>query len=386
MIGGKLLSEGGYGCVYHPYLNCNLKEVSGSKGKKYISKLQRHNKAAKNEIKIGNIVKEIDGYDNFFSPITDSCVVTNIGSLKNSSECSILSKKNKSNQYLLMKLPHAGNSTFLDYLLDNTSSDKELTMNIITSYTYLVYSIELLHQKNIIHYDIKGGNIMFNERRNTPVIIDFGLSIDMTSIQTLEDLSDSFYIYAPDYYLWTPEQQYLSYVSNIESMPTSEEMNSICNDIVDNNIPLNKICSPEFVENYKQSLRDYISTLVGLTPMEVFDRVKEFSNTWDNYSLSIMFLKLFEHISSDGFTNNPFIVFFIELLLQNIHPNPSKRLSPRETIVKFNDYQYRNLSTKNDYRDFIESFTKNRQTVFRKMLRENQTLDSLMKDVINAQT
>ena len=38
MIGGSLLAQGGYGCVFHPEINCKGKE---SKERKYISKIQQ---------------------------------------------------------------------------------------------------------------------------------------------------------------------------------------------------------------------------------------------------------------------------------------------------------------------------------------------------------
>ena len=50
MKGGKLLSEGGYGCVFFPSINC---DGSSMKTKKYVSKIQKFDKSAKNEIKIG---------------------------------------------------------------------------------------------------------------------------------------------------------------------------------------------------------------------------------------------------------------------------------------------------------------------------------------------
>ena len=50
MIGGKLLAEGGYGCVFAPGINC---DGSVMKTKKYVSKIQRYDTSAKNEILIG---------------------------------------------------------------------------------------------------------------------------------------------------------------------------------------------------------------------------------------------------------------------------------------------------------------------------------------------
>ena len=66
MIGGDKIGEGSYGCIYHPALN---KDGSESENKKFVSKIQKDNKYANNEIKIGELVSKIDGYINHFAPI-----------------------------------------------------------------------------------------------------------------------------------------------------------------------------------------------------------------------------------------------------------------------------------------------------------------------------
>ena len=66
MIGGKLIAEGGYGCVFHPAFNEVGEELDD---KKYATKIQVENESSTNEIKIGEIISKIDGYINHFSPI-----------------------------------------------------------------------------------------------------------------------------------------------------------------------------------------------------------------------------------------------------------------------------------------------------------------------------
>ena len=79
MKGGKLIAEGGYGCIFHPGINCDGKEM---KTKKYASKIQRMSSSAKNEIQIGNILKNINGYENHFAPIIKHCEI-DIAKIKN---------------------------------------------------------------------------------------------------------------------------------------------------------------------------------------------------------------------------------------------------------------------------------------------------------------
>ena len=71
MEGGKLIGKGGYGCVFHPNINCSGKT---STVKKYVSKLQILNKKTQHEIEIGNFLKKTK-YKSFFSPIIQTCKV-----------------------------------------------------------------------------------------------------------------------------------------------------------------------------------------------------------------------------------------------------------------------------------------------------------------------
>ena len=63
----KLLSQGSFGCVYYPSLNCQGKsEVS----KEYLSKLQKKDFNSENEKNIGKkIIANIPNYKKHFVPI-----------------------------------------------------------------------------------------------------------------------------------------------------------------------------------------------------------------------------------------------------------------------------------------------------------------------------
>ena len=67
----------------------------------------------------------------------------------------------------------------------------------------------MLLSMNIVHYDLKGNNIMFNEINKLPLILDFGLSIKMDELKA-DNLEKFFYIYAPEYTPWCLEIHYLS--------------------------------------------------------------------------------------------------------------------------------------------------------------------------------
>jgi hypothetical protein len=65
----KLISQGGYGCVYYPSFPVRIKTKEIKSSKKYISKLQKKNYPSQFEDFIGKIIQNIPGYNNFFVPV-----------------------------------------------------------------------------------------------------------------------------------------------------------------------------------------------------------------------------------------------------------------------------------------------------------------------------
>ena len=90
-----------------------------------------------------------------------------------------------------------------------------------------------------------------------------------------------------------------------------------------------------FTQKYTESCINFLSQYKGKTRDQVIISLLDFHHTWDNFSISIMYLKLLFNILK--FQTNSIILFFYEVLLININPNPNKRLSPNETLVKLFD-------------------------------------------------
>ena len=101
--------------------------------------------------------------------------------------------------------------------------------------------------------------------------------------------------------------------------------------------------------------------------MNYHERIEKILNYWstfDNYSLSIMYLKFLYFINIDGFHNNPFTIFFSKLLLQNIDPNPENRLTILETIHTFNGFLHkRNINNSITFESLAEQFINKRDKI-----------------------
>lgn len=356
MKGGKLLAEGGYGCIYWPEINKKGEEII-TEMNKYASKIQRKDESAKNEILIGNIVKEIDGFYNHFSPIISNKNI-NISGIESNilNKCSIIKKK-KIKKFSLMKLIYIEGKSFNTWLI-NQKNNTLIFHQLIQSYIHLLKGLNILNENNIVHFDLKGNNILFNEKMNVPILIDFGLSLHMKDLnKSNKELKEMFFGYHPDYYIWPIEIHYLCFILHNERKPDKEEIKKMIEIYIGENRSLYKNFSPIFLKNYYKLCLNQIISYTKKTIRESIDMILKFNETWDNYALSLLYLKFIYYLNLDGYIENKFIIFFSKLLLKNINPDPLKRLSPMNTQKEFGGYLYKkeinNIMTFNEIKKLI---------------------------------
>jgi len=367
MYGGVLLDEGGYGCVFYPALN---NKGEDTKSDKLVSKLQRFDGSAVNEIEVSSIVSTIEGFGNHFSPIIKYSNVNiskiNTDNLKN---CSLISNE-KISKLINMKMNYVNGGAFINYLIKNKDSNK-LINNLIQSYIHLLKGLNILLEKKVVHFDIKGDNILFDETKELPIIIDFGLSIDFNVILntplTTNLLKKYFYIFAPDYFIWPLEVHFLCYLLKVNMLPSDSELKNIAGAVTKYNQAVIKNFSPDFEKKYEElcfkQLLYYKNKSKSLN--KIIKELLKSYNTWDNYALSILFLNFFKYFKDEkGYTNNAFIIFFTELLLKNIHPNPNKRLEIIKTWQIFTEFIYnQNVNNILTFTDITRLYIDNRDTI-----------------------
>ena len=363
MIGGKLLAEGGYGCVFTPGINC---DGSVMKSKKYVSKIQRYDSSAVNEIKIGKIIQQLNGFEDHFAPVLKHCEI-DIASIedKEIGKCGVLKKK-KAKDFVVMKLQYIEGEDFMDYLVSQKNS-VQLVSNIILSFNHLLKSLTMMVSKDIVHYDVKGTNILFNMNKEIPLLIDFGLSIVITGINK-DNLKKMFYVYAPEYYIWSLEIHYMCYLVNKNDEPSSAELKEIAKKYVEGNKALQRNFSPSFLKKYEKKCISQLEKYNAMTFDRRIEIILGYWKTFDNYSLSIMYLKFLHYININGFIDNQFIIFFSKLLLRNIDPNPENRLNLIETIHTFNTFLYqKNINNIKTFEQLTDSFIENRKELDKKI-------------------
>ncbi len=369
MKGGDLLSEGGYGCVFYPSINCSGKIAEDYK---IVSKVQVSDKNAENEIEIGNIIKDIYDFINYFSPIISSCPIK-IQKIKDKqkNKCNIF-KKYKDTKFRLMKMIYIKGTTFTNYIM-KFENKNELIINMINSYNHLLKSLAKLIKVKVVHFDLKGNNILFNSEMKVPIIIDFGLSIPMEKIDThgFELLKRYFYIYAPEYYIWSIEIHYLNYVLHVKKNPSEQDLVTICNEYIKNNNVLNMVFSADFLVSYTEACFQQLKKYNNMSYENRIAYILNTWETWDNYALSMLYLKIFLFININGFRENLFIVHFSKILLKNIHPNPNSRFDLTQNIHNFNKFFYSKNYDKDTFENIKKTYEDNIKYIDKALSQDN---------------
>lgn len=377
----ELINQGAYGCLYHPGIACNGKTL---KDARYATKLVMHDEVAENEVQVGNIVMNILNYAVNFVPVVETCPVQ-LGKMKRNNPlalrgCDIVAeekgKGTSKSKFMLMKMPYIDSLYFYEYIGTMGENKKKIISCIFDTYSYLIESIGRLVEHGVVHYDLKLENILMNLKTDTPIIIDFGLSI---SIMRLNEAKGNqakgnegkgksfwktcFYKYAPKYYVWPLEAHIINFLHNESASGelTHDELVSICETFVNANTALH-IFSKGFRARFLKACIEQWEPLVGVSRNDASDALVNGWATWDNYSLSIAYLQILEFISSDGFVNNHLVVQYVELLLANVHPDPARRKTVDDTKRLFTDLFYMNMNV-DTYDNIVQNFNADAFTV-----------------------
>ena len=336
----KILSSGAYGCIYHPGYKCS---GNTSTNQKIVTKVQRDiDSVVSNEIDISKMITSIQNYEKYFGPVIKSCKL-NIAEIKDDTIQKCKTIKNQ-NDIILMHLRYINSEPFNDrisYLINKATSrfsKIRLLQIIIKSYVHCLEGIEILVEKEIIHFDLHGNNLLFNIDNNTPVLIDFGLSMQKNKISKFFTSRDSFiFNINPSLKQYSIEIQLLKYY--LSNKISRDKINKTCIKYFVNASVLtatNEIY-PTFFNEYLEIANTYFNKLFKKSKIDILTELKSYWNTWDNYCISLIFLKSLNSLILNNKINkhNIIILKIYKLLVANISPNPKNRLTISDTISKF---------------------------------------------------
>jgi serine/threonine protein kinase len=319
----KLINSGTFGCIYSPSMNCDGKVGSV----KYITKIQKSERSILNELHISEKIRNINGYVRYFAPVLKHCNVKiakdRVNDLK---KCEVFknepAKKIESSTYVSMKTRYVGNRDLKAHIFSFVEFEKSTVVlyELIRTHIHLLRALQKLQTKKIVHYDLKYNNIMYDKERDSPIMIDFGQSWSTDELETEEKLSNAFFVF-DQYDYWCIDIVICSYIfqtigfaKSKTELVTKAEMEHIYDVFMYGREPkrdhqqteqkkiensaflYNILQHPQKMANFKTEVFDeYANSFIGKrTWWELYSDLIKRANTWDCYSLAIIYLNMID--------------------------------------------------------------------------------------------
>ena len=335
-------------CIYY-FLNDKEENI---KKKNKIYKITTLDFFVRNELTNVDKIKKILNYDKFYYICQNSSELQ-ITSLEDGNRNIKSGIKLKNDDTVLMKFEDKELIYLKNYLKElsneyfSLSSSANYILILILFYQHLLKSIDLLVSQQIVHNYINFDSIVI-DKQSIPLITNFSFSMDITNIQNIKHY---FIEYNPSYLEWPLELHLISYLyTNKLNSLSNSNIEYVINDVSNNHYIL-KTFGEAIVSTYNTEALTYFKKYVNQSYECILTDILHYYYTWDNYALSIMYLRILIGIHKSINKKNKFIILFMKLLVNNIHSSPLKRLSIILTTNQF-DKLMDSLETK-DFKEVI---------------------------------
>jgi len=390
----KIMSQGTYGCIYRPGFSCTGQTLSTDK---YITKIQKQKSTSVKETQLGQIIiNKVPHFDKYFAPVIESCDIS-IATIDNEEikKCDFIKKdsENKtayeSRQYQSNKIKYVGEDTLAKYLLKTyIEKPKIILKNIVKTQKYLLDSIKILYDAGIVHLDLKENNIIMY-KTDIPIIIDFGLSYNIETVAS-NNYKDVFFTFGPDYGPWCIDICTITGMVNSmgNEWQTKKVISAHIIEVLDefftkNSAMLDLLDSKERTI-FKRNLYEYFNKINennDKTWKDILDELLKYQNTWDNYSIAVIFLYLLKGLKLDS-KHKQFIKIneYIILLKSIITSLPNERLTPEDTKIKLKQI------FKKVEREPMNNLRKLLNTESKQMENQEQIKSNIMNNALSERT
>lgn len=356
----KLVNEGTYGCIYRPGITCDGKQETA----KYITKIQKNKRAIQNELTISNKIRNITGYTRFFAPILKQCgVKITKDTAQGLKQCEVFENDTIEDiaDYVSTKIRYVGNQDLMKYLLSELQGSK-FHVEVWKTHTYLLKALQKLVAKNIVHYDIKYNNIIYDNGLSVPIFIDFGLAFSSESLgDASSDLEKIFFVF--EYYSWWPidvvmcsyiiqqigktesktaivsaeqlEEVYDVFLRGTQD-PQKDQAREVKNDV----FRLQILNSEEKQAQFRKAYEEYFTKFVGQKWWSVYENMIKYVDTWDNYSVAATYLVILDDAASanpiayQSNKNSAKYGAYIDLLESIVYSSPENRPSLKDSLKR----------------------------------------------------
>ena len=290
--GGKFVAKGEYGCVFNPALKCIGKSRPDAL---YVSKMLPYKKNAVEEFQISNMVKLIDPTRTYFITAESMCEhdQTDIKFTNETPKCSFFPLKTPS--YLIM---YEYGGPDLSRLTVPANLYPEFFLGLIG----LIQGLIVLHANEMVHLDIKPGNMVgkLHDNRYNIRYIDLGLSRPIASLNAKSghvqmirtfNLKTPYPYYPFDTIMLSLDRQKNPVISQ-EEIDSWYSYQKIINDL-HKTIPRNSYWEPNMVPKYtSRNLSEGYARTAGW-----YGNLSNHLKSIDMYSLAVSLCQIYKRLT-----------------------------------------------------------------------------------------
>jgi hypothetical protein len=339
MEGGKpkqvhFLSQGAYGCIFHPGVSCDGDKADPN----FVTKIQKNERTTANETAVSNKIKQIKGYARFFAPIVKQCPV-NFSSDTNTElkKCEVFKEESVDPNHIFVsnKIRYVGKRNMRRHLLDKyvpqyasygsephnpifkpqvtTKHARAFFAELLRTHIYLNRGIEQLVKHKLVHNDIRYNNVMFDQKLEVPILIDFGLSIDIRELSPAT-YQKRFYVF-DIYPYWSMDIHICNYIFQVISYPksktekiTEETVSALVNSFIYKQTTADKntlqVSNEVFnlniidtqVKRFIKKWNAYLKRFVNKTWFDLYEATIKHFATWDIYSICVVYMMVLDDL------------------------------------------------------------------------------------------
>ena len=283
-----------------------------------------------NNIEICEKIKENYNLTNKYRIINSNSQIT-FGEV---SERNIYYNNNNPNKYVLLQYNKVERLDFDDFFIKLTTP-KLFIFHVLDSYAFLLNSLLDLEQINVCFFNLSTTNVIFTKNYK-PMLRDFNTSLLLDKCcdisyfsQIIEKISD--YTYKP------LEIHVIFYlIKSNETSLSFSAIDSICNNFV-SNMRILSLFSQQYKEKYYKTSMECLKKFINKPKIDIIREILRYSNTWDNYELSTLYLHIIGNITRVFVLKDTLINKLTSVLSKNIGPDPTKRESLKCSIEKLNN-------------------------------------------------
>ena len=257
---------------------------------------------------------------------------------------------NNNNKYVLLEYNNINYLDFDDFIF-KLLNPKLFIFHVLDSYSFLLNSLLNLEEIGICFFNLSTKNIFFCENYK-PMLRNFETSLLLDKCTDIDYLS-KIIVKVEDYTYKPLEIHVIFYlIKNNETSLSFSAIDSICNNFI-SSMTILSLFSKQYKENYYKLSMECLKKYINKPTKEIISEILKYSNTWDNYELSILYLYIFGNITRVFVLKDTLITKITSILSKNIGPDPIKRESLKGSIEildnlynEFTDWEYVNSISK----------------------------------------